>query len=76
MGAGHQPVVGIQMRREDQRGILHRVETARDGVAQGVGALRATIVEYVVAVLVEHREMRVHAGACVILVGFGHEGGG
>ena len=55
---------------------MHRRQAACDGVAELRGALRAAAVEDVVALVVQHREMRVQARAGVFGIGLGHEAGG
>ena len=73
MGFRHHPVKAIGMRAKDQRRALHRVHAARHSVAQRVGPLRPAIVEDVVALLIQYREMGVQAGAGVILIRFRHK---
>ena len=76
MGIGHQPVKAVGMGREDQRGIVHRLQAARHGMAHQLRAFRPAIVEHVLAVAVDQREMRVQPGPGIFQIGFCHEAGG
>ncbi len=63
------------MRRKEQAAARNGVQTAANRVVQRVRAARAAVGKDVVSIAVQHRKMRVHPVARVIVIGLGHETG-
>ena len=76
MFARYQPFIAVLMRRENQRGIVHRVQAAPDRMFHHRRAFWPAAVKHIVARLVDQAEMGVQARPGIFRIGFGHEAGG
>ena len=65
--------VGVKAGCENQVGIRHELKAAGDSVAKQYCACHIAAVKNVVPFVIQQTAMKVHAVACLILHGLGHE---